>query len=350
MMASENNRRIGGRLFHVVVWAALLALPLFSLLPGRHIIDGNAYVHYLVAILSFMAVFYANWSFLIRKYLYPRRIGLFVLWNFLLILAVIMLGDLFFRLVLPPPPAEQPDQPQELMNALRLMFVAGNMFLYALVVLVCVAIRMTQEWYKADNQRKDLEKSRTEAELQNLKSQLNPHFLFNTLNNIYSLIQIDGNRAQEAVHDLSQLLRYVLYDSAQATVPVQKEMAFLQDYIALMRIRLPRHVDLQLSLPQAPSARAIAPMLFISPIENAFKHGVSNEETSFIQIAIEEKEGSICCHIRNSNFPKADDDRSGSGIGIKNLEQRLQMIYPGRYRFTHGASDGVYETFLEVPL
>ena len=348
MMAAENRQRLSGALFHLVVWAALLCLPFFSIFPGRRFVDGNHYLHFSVMVASFMVVFYANWFWLIPRYLFRRRIGSLAGWNFLLVLAVIGVTFVVSGFLLPTPEGKLPPLERSWLHLLR--FVVGNTLLYTLVVLVCVAVRMTGEWYKADNLRKDLEKSRTEAELQNLKSQLNPHFLFNTLNNIYSLIQIDGDRAQEAVHDLSQLLRYVLYDSAESTVPVSKEMTFLQDYIALMRIRLPRHVDFQVSLPEASSARAIAPMLFISPIENAFKHGVSNEDASFIRIVIEEKENAICCDIRNSNYPKADDDRSGSGIGIKNLEQRLEMIYPGRYVFTHEASEGVYHTYLEVQL
>ena len=349
MMASDKRQRLGGWLFHLVVWAALLCLPFFSILPGRRFVDGSQYLHYAVMVASFMVVFYANWFWLIPRYLFSRRMGSLAGWNFLLILLVMGLTFLVSAFLLPAPEGKPlPSMQWNWFHFFR--FVVGNTLLYTLVVLVCVAIKMTGEWYKAEKLRQDLEKSRTEAELQNLKSQLNPHFLFNTLNNIYSLIQIDGERAQEAVHDLSQLLRYVLYDSAEATVPISKEMNFLQDYMALMRIRLPRHVDFQVSLPESPSARAIAPMLFISPIENAFKHGVSNEEASFIRIVIEEKEDAVCCDIRNSNFPKADDDRSGSGIGIKNLEQRLEMIYPGRYTFTHGASEGVYHTYLEVKL
>ena len=115
------------------------------------------------------------------------------------------------------PPMERPWQD-------TMFFFLRNAMLYLLVVGVSVAIRMTGQWYRAENIRKDLERSRSEAELQNLKSQLNPHFLFNTLNNIYSLIQLDPDRAQQTVHDLSRLLRYVLYDSSRPTVPLKAEM------------------------------------------------------------------------------------------------------------------------------
>ena len=350
-MANERQQRIGGWLFHIVVWAILLALPFFSLLPGRPIMDRQGYLHFVVVLLSFMLVFYANWFLLIPRYLFHRRIGLFIAWNLALFSLAILFSHLVFRFLLPISDlAERPQGPELPQWVQMLRFFLGNTLLYALVVIVAVAVRMTSEWYKAESLRKDLEKSKTEAELQNLKSQLNPHFLFNTLNNIYSLIQIDGDRAQAAVYDLGQLLRYVLYDSSRPTVPVQKEMGFLRDYIALMKIRLPRHAELSVELPEKPSSREIAPMLFISPIENAFKHGVSNEFPSFIRIILRETAEYMVCDITNSNFPKADDDRSGSGIGIKNLEQRLEIIYPRRYIFTHGASEGVYSVHLEIPL
>mgnify|MGYP000074361945 CR=1 FL=1 len=198
--------------------------------------------------------------------------------------------------------------------------------------------------------RQELEHSRTQAELQNLKSQLNPHFLFNTLNNIYSLIQIDADRAQQAVHDLSRMLRYVLYESSCPTVPLAAEVEFLRDYIELMRIRLPRHVEVGVSLPEEPSPTPVAPLLFISLIENAFKHGTSNDRPSFIRIDIHERGGELVCCIRNSCFPKTASDRSGSGIGLKNLSKRLEMIYPQRHTFEYGERGGTYTASLRIKL
>ena len=341
MSMGSQGQKMYGWVFHVIVWAAVLALPFFSLLPGRPIVGGKGYLHFLVMVFSFMVVFYVNWFFLIRKYLYTKRIGCFVLVNLGLWLAMMGLCHLVFRAILPPPvPQEELPSPAWLRPV---RFFIGNLTIYAMVAAVSVAVRMTREWYRAENLR-------TEAELQHLKSQLNPHFLFNTLNNIYSLIQIDQERAQGAVHDLGQLLRYVLYDSAEPTVPVRKEMEFLQDYIALMKIRLPRHADVRVSLPETPSSRGMAPMLFISLVENAFKHGVSNEEASSIDIRIREEEDRLVCDIRNSDHPKANGDRSGSGLGLKNLAQRLEMIYPGRYHFTQTREDGAFVSHLDIPL
>ena len=196
---------------------------------------------------------------------------------------------------------------------------------------------------------RELEKSRAEAELQNLKSQLNPHFLFNTLNNIYSLIAFSPERAQEAVHDLSRLLRYVLYDSSQPMVPLEKELDFIRNYVELMRIRLPEHVKLTTDISAATPETQVAPLLFISLIENAFKHGVSHNKPSFIDLKIHQEGTRIVCSIRNSDFPKDNgQDKSGSGIGLQNLSRRLELLYPSHHIFTYGQKGDEYVCLLEL--
>ena len=342
MTASQS--KFTGWLVHITVWAVIFCMPLFLTGPNRPLMNGPQYVRFLLVPISFMAVFYTNYFLLIDRYLTTRRFGRFTGYNLLFIAVVMILVHLLFRYVLPPdmhhPPMARPWQ-----HTVR--FFAGNLTLYLLVVGVGVAIRMTSGWYRAEAARKELEHSHTQAELQNLKSQLNPHFLFNTLNNIYSLIQLDTDRAQQAVHDLSRLLRYVLYDSSHPTVPVAAEINFLRDYIELMRIRLPRHVKLFLALPDAPSERPVVPLLFISLVENAFKPGVDNDRPSYISIDIHEIGDQLICRIKNSYFPKSGaSDRSGSGIGLKNLSRRLEMLYAGRYTFEYGRSGDAYTALL----
>ena len=332
---------------HFTAWAVIFGMPLFVTGPDRPLLSGGEYLRFLLIPLSFMVVFYTNYLGLIDRYLTTRRFGRFAGYNVLLIGAVMIGVHLLFRYVLPDT-GHRPPMERTWQDALR--FFAGNAVLYLLVVGAGVAIRMTGGWYRAEAARQELEHSRTEAELQNLKSQLNPHFLFNTLNNIYSLIQIDADRAQQAVHDLSRMLRYVLYESSCPTVPLAAEVEFLRDYIELMRIRLPRHVEVGVSLPEEPSPTPVAPLLFISLIENAFKHGTSNDRPSFIRIDIHERGGELVCCIRNSCFPKTASDRSGSGIGLKNLSKRLEMIYPQRHTFEYGERGGTYTASLRIKL
>ena len=247
--------KYSGWLIHLTAWAVIFGMPLFVTSPDRPLMTGSEYLRFLLVPLSFMVVFYTNYFLLIERYLFTRQTGRFLGGNALLIAAVIVGLHLLFRYVLPPD-AQHPPLPRPWQDSVR--FFAGNAALYLLVVGAGVAIRMTGGWYKAEAARQELEHSRTQAELQNLKSQLNPHFLFNTLNNIYSLIQIDADRAQQAVHDLSRMLRYVLYESSCPTVPLAAEVEFLRDYIELMRIRLPRHVEVGVSLDRT-TARARGP-------------------------------------------------------------------------------------------
>lgn len=151
-----------------------------------------------------------------------------------------------------------------------------------------------------------MEQERTEAELKNLKNQLNPHFLFNTLNNIYSLIAISPERAQSAVLELSKLLRYVLYENTQPYVPMEKELEFNHNYIELMRLRLARHVQVDVNIPTGLCrGYKIAPLLFITLIENAFKHGTSASTRSFVKInMVRTFTGSYRMRYRKQQLPE----------------------------------------------
>lgn len=339
--------KYSGWLMHLTAWAVVFGMPLFFVGAERPLMTWTQYLRFLIVPLSFMTVFYLNYFVLIERNLFAHKLGRFILWNVLLIAAVMIGTHLFFHLL----PTDNPAHPHiEHSWQDVVQFMMGNALLYMLVVGASVAIRMTGSWYRTEAARQELEHSKTEAELQHLKSQLNPHFLFNTLNNIYSLIQIDTERAQQAVHDLSRMLRYVLYDSSQPTVPLKAEVEFLRDYIELMRIRQPRHVKVKVSLPEDPSLTPIAPLLFISLVENAFKHGVSNDQPSFVTIDLHETEAELTCTIDNSYFPKTTEDQSGSGIGLSNLSKRLEMIYPGRYKFSHGQEGETYHTLLQIKL
>lgn len=334
-----------GRLIHIAGWGILCCAPLFF--TGREqVVTFETYLRGVIVPLSFMCVFYVNYGYLVKRYMFTRHTARFLLTNLALIVAAIVTVHLLMRLF-PHPGPGWPERPLRETIAFFLM----NGVIYSLVAGLSVAIKMTDGWYRVKAIQRELEKERAEAELQNLKSQLNPHFLFNTLNNIYSLIAFSPDRAQEAVHDLSRLLRYVLYESSQSMVPLEKDLDFLRNYVELMRIRLPRHVELRTNImPDAPGT-LIAPLLFISLVENAFKHGVSNSRPSFIEIDIHQEEKQVVCSIVNSYFPKSvEQDKSGSGIGLVNLEKRLSLLYPGRFVFHCGREGDNYRSYLSITI
>ena len=333
-----------GHLIHIVGWGILICSPLFF--TGRSGVSSvEDYVRSIIVPLSFMSIFYINYIWLIKRFLFRRETRWFLLCNMLLILAMMGLVHLCMTYAIPDEMMKHP-HPRPLRDEIG--FHAINVAIYSLVTGLSVAIRMTNGWYQVEANQRELERERAEAELSNLKSQLNPHFLFNTLNNIYSLIAFSPEKAQEAVHDLSRLLRYVLYESNQPLVPIEKDLDFLRNYIELMRIRLPRHVDLQTDIEAATPGVMIAPLLFISLVENAFKHGVSNSQPSFIQITIRQADDTVSCSIHNSYFPKTADDKSGSGIGLSNLEKRLSLLYPECYHFTYGKEGENYVAHLVI--
>ncbi len=332
-----------GWMTHFAAWGILFFLPFFFFGNNQEITI-ITYLRFVLVPVSFILVFYANYFYLVQRFLFTKRTPRFILSNLLLIGAIVFVVQFVHQMIPDPIRGAPPGRPFQHTIA----FYIGNMIMYILVAGLSVAIKMTNSWFRAESARQELEKSRSEAELQNLKSQLNPHFLFNTLNNIYSLVAISPDQAQEAVHGLSGLLRYVLYESSQQMVPLSKELDFIRNYIELMRIRLPEHVKVNVIIEAGIKGNTpIAPLLFISLIENAFKHGVSNNKPSFIELNISEKDGMVSCTICNSYFPKeATRDKSGSGIGVANLRKRLSLLYPNRHIFSSKIENDQYKSVL----
>ena len=221
----------------------------------------------------------------------------------------------------------------------------GGMFMFFLlnciVAAIAIGIRHFIRTRQIRQQLKDEQAKHTEAELAWLKNQINPHFLFNTLNNISSLTQIDPDAAQDAIAQLSDLLRYAMYETNKKTVPISGEVEFMRNYISLMKLRCNEKTEVKTTFDIAQDVE-IAPLLFISLIENAFKHGVSSSRSSMIDIHLEQKDGSIVFACDNTNYPKDDADRSGSGIGIENTRRRLDLMYADHYSWQQWLEDDIY--------
>ena len=214
------------------------------------------------------------------------------------------------------------------------------------------ALALARRWVTAEQSLKELEAARAQAELRNLRNQINPHFLLNTLNNIYALTAFDTAKAQETIQELSKMLRHILYDYQQPTVSITEEIEFLENYVKLMRIRLPQSVEVTFNNNIQSSNVKVAPMLFISLVENAFKHGISPTEPSFIHINITADNRQIVCDIQNSNYPKTASDHSGHGIGLQQVEKRLELAYPENYTWKHGTkeNDKIYFSTITIQL
>lgn len=333
-MKQHNHKRILAIAIQVFGWGILLGMPLFTT-DSSHTLTLERFLNFCIMPLSCMGIFYLNYLWLIDRLLFHKKTFSFILVNIILITAVVVLLQVIQEYQMAqdmakgirPPDGHLPRPP-------KAIFVLRDITLLGLTAALSTAVKMTGQWFRMESEKKALETARTEAELTNLKNQLNPHFLFNTLNNIYALIGINPEKAQYAVDSLSRLLRHILYDNNQNTVPIEKEFSFMKSYIELMSLRLPEQVRLEVHIPENGEGISVAPLLFISLIENAFKHGVSHRNDSFIRIGIEIKDRKmVICTVENSYYPKTDLDRTGSGIGVQNLQQRLPLIYPDRYTF-----------------
>ena len=202
-----------------------------------------------------------------------------------------------------------------------------------------------------EKERKEAEKENLNTELAFLKYQINPHFFFNTLNNIYSLVEISPSKAPEAIHNLSKLMRYLLYDTGREKVELSQEIHFLKKYIQLMELR---QTDKTITIYTFPDTSDlsynIAPLLFIPLIENAYKHGVSATRTSHITFEMTIKGNQLLFSSENSNFPKNVTDKSGSGIGLYNLKKRLELLYQDHYKLKYGVRDNIYWSTLQIEI
>jgi len=326
-------------LIHCAIWLYMLLAPLTFMRTYEH----GWVLRYLcmtVAPLMTLAVFYAYYLSLYRLYMdHERRHRFFVITIVGLIALAIVLhlwNELTSDFVHPNRPAK-PEQGPSWIRAM--LFILHDVFNFAIAATIATALRLSQHWKQADLARKEAESARAEAELSNLRSQINPHFLLNTLNNIYALTAFDTDKAQSAVMELSKLLRHILYDFQQPSVELKDEAEFIKNYVNLMKIRLSSNVDVKMEVNIAEPTTQIAPLIFISLIENAFKHGVSPTQPSFVHIKLEQADNTISCSIDNSNHPKTEKDRSGHGIGLTQVERRLQLSYPDRYTWEKGIQE-----------
>jgi sensor histidine kinase YesM len=199
-------------------------------------------------------------------------------------------------------------------------------------------------------QQQKIEKARVDSELAFLKNQISPHFFFNSLNNIYALIAIDADKAQGAVEKLSGLMRYLIYESDIETVELQKEFEFTQNYIDLMQQRLTSKVKLEIAIQQKLPKVEIPPLIFIPFIENAFKHGISYRENSFIQVDLRIENDFVVFDCNNSIPQQAKEPGKNGGVGIVNIQKRLGLIYGERAQLTMGNDGSVHSVHLIFPL
>lgn len=313
---------------HFICWV-LVFMPAVILIPK----DQHDPYHILLNLalpINMCIVFYINYLWIVPKLALKKRYRLFFFVNTVLVIFFALLTHHAWLQLHPTGTSGT------LLKTLT-FFVARKMLLLTVPIVLATLIQQSLHWYQIEEKQKESEMQRKELELKNLQSQLNPHFLLNTLNNIYALISFDQKKAQKAVISLSELMRQMLYGNEQTDINLQDEIQFIDNYINLMRLRLPQtvEIDVRYDIPE-PCRIRIAPLIFISLVENAFKHGVSLSEPCFISIHLSADDHQICFESSNSNFPKSKKDSSGHGIGLDQVQRRLDILYPENYKWEKG--------------
>ncbi|MDE5419645.1 histidine kinase [Labilibaculum sp. DW002] len=339
---------------HIIGLLLFLILPIFVFDRdnSRAIFWINSYYYQL----SFMIIaFYVNYLTITPRFFFrKRKVSFFiviVLFAILLLYASQYLYNLLESDYLRP---ERLNESGRILKEKRFGMhpkLVDNFFLMIVVLGFSTGMANLQRSKSIQEEQKEIEKERLNTELAFLKNQISPHFFFNSLNNIYALIAIDGDKAQKAVEKLSGLMRYLIYDSDIKTVELKKEFVFMQNYIDLMQQRLTSKVKLLVNIQDDVPSVEIPPLIFITFVENAFKHGISYRSESFVSISLKTEGDMLLFTCENSIADKANKAVSEKGgLGIVNIKRRLNLLYGDKAQLIQSDKEGVYSIHLKVPL
>ena len=250
----------------------------------------------------------------------------------------------------PKRPAYPRHEEPEFMQPLPIM--GPGELMAAICVVLLMGMNLGVKYYFKEEQdaeeRQELDKKNLEQRLQYLRYQVNPHFFMNTLNNIHALVDIDPEKAKTTIVELSKMMRYILYEGSNRLIPVQREMQFLNNYVLLMRLRYPDKVAITFDAPSAVPDLLLPPLLLIIFVENAFKHGISYCNDSFINISFRIEGGRLVFKCRNSKNMNRNCEKGG--LGLVNVRKRLDLLFAQNYRLDITDGADVYEVTLSLPL
>ena len=228
----------------------------------------------------------------------------------------------------------------------KIIFEIVGTYLY---VALNAMFYFTQAWYEQQRITQSLQKDKVEAQLEMLKSQVQPHFIFNTLNNIYSLSTQNSPKTSDLIYRLSALLSYTLYDSRKPLIPLEQEIEYISNYIELEKIRYGDRLDIAVNVLNDTRHIAISPFLLLPLVENCFKHGVSNEiDSCWIRLDILQKDEWLIIKVENSKTSNGQLNGHRNGIGLENVKQRLEILYPGRHEFKCMSEEQSYLVVLKI--
>jgi two-component system, LytTR family, sensor kinase len=329
-------------LLHTLFWLLFLGLPLTSALLSEK--DSPGLYPYLILFGSINILNFYTCYFLISRFVLKSSRSLKNLWILIPVIIVFaslrMLGEAFVGYL------SHTTDSQPMFWYIALIRHCINTLIYTVISLL---ITFFVGWVSAQKQKDELEKQNQRSELALLRSQINPHFLFNTLNNLYSLVYRKSDDAPGALMKLSEILRYMLHDSNAEKVPMEKEITYIRSYIELQQLRLSTPNFIELDVRGNVEGKLIPPMLLITFIENAFKHGSKNIPAPGIIISIhcieDEFTFEITSYLVNGQVQQKDPQK---GIGLQNVKRRLELLYPGRHDLLVGLGENKFYVKLRI--
>ena len=342
----------------VLTWIFILSFPLLLLIdwksrPVTIMWEDVARLYF--PLFSACIIFACNQKFFIQRYFFKNRIKSFFGINILLVFALLFVREIFLFFFNIGPDngsiyALYTAMPGNHRIGEIILFCISFLFFILIICLLNITIRVTANHSQFAYWLRWKQNMILKSDLAFLKLQLSPHFLFNTLNNIIALMDVDVKKAQTGLIQLSALLRTMLYQSKEDTVPLEADMDMLDKYLKLERLRFGENVDCQFEYTIAEPNKKIVPLLLLPLIENTMKHGVHPEKPTFIHIQVTEAAGKLNCIIENTSYPKPKEPGKPGGIGLVNMQKRLDAFYRDRYIYMHAEADGKYKATLEVTL
>lgn len=333
------------KLIHLLFASVFLVLPVL-LVPPHPQDAGDSFFNYLIAKKAitnalFVLLFYVNYLVLTPQYYFNKRYFEYAIYLILAGAIIIALPELLWAPKLRPGMMGPPMMGPPMMGLPR--DVEVNIVLFLTTVILSIALNVYERWQLA-------EKMRLDAELSFLKAQIHPHFLFNTLNSIYTLAIKKSDQTASAIVKLSSLMRYVTTDAQTDYVLLNKEINYLNNYIELQSLRLGNTAALSINIEQDRYEHQITPLILIPFIENAFKYGINSDEYSPINITLECHETYLILQTRNRKFELSKDNDESSGLGIKNVQNRLNLMYTNKYTLDLQETEHDYTVYLKLEL
>lgn len=294
-----------------------------------------------------VAVFYINYIYLIPELIKKRKQYWGYIFFFIFLIAAVTGLKVFIAILNPEEALSYVAGGKKTAIAIT-PFIINAVFSAGFFFVASCIIRFSVDWYYNERIQRDLESERKDMELQFLKSQLNPHFLFNSLNNIYSLAYQNSTKTADAILKLSEIMRYMIYESNDSWVSLNKELEYVQSYIELQKLRFKDGAAVEVNINGEVDGQQIVPLILISFVENAFKHGVANDPKDPIRINIIANQKILHFSVGNK---KSNSNRDAiGGVGLNNVERRLQLLYPDRHTLKVVNSATHYTTELMIDL